>query len=78
MTLAEARARIARILGRLPRGPGATGRSVLPSTITAGKTYEAWVLCRVLEQLHAGEGYGITLMESSSIRLKSAARTNQP
>ena len=72
LTLEEARRRIDSILGGYRRAAGATGRSVLPTAVTSGKTYEAWVLCRVLEHLHADEGYGVTLVESDLVRLKSA------
>jgi hypothetical protein len=46
--------------------------SILPDKLTAGKTYEAWVLCRVLEHLHHQEHYEITLRESTKIKLKSS------
>src|SRR4051812_7779006 len=72
LTLQQARARIDRILGSYQRSVGSTGRSVLPSAVTAGKTFEAWTLCRVLEHLHADEGFAITLMESNLVRLKSS------
>jgi hypothetical protein len=72
LTLEEARLRIDRVLGDYQMAAGATGRSVLPASVTAGKTYEAWVLCDVLERLQRDEGFTITLMESTLVRLKSA------
>jgi hypothetical protein len=72
LTLNEARRRIDHVLGGYQRAAGGTGRSVLPATVTAGKTYEAWVLCDVLEHLHRDEDFTITLMKSSLVRLKSA------
>lgn len=69
LTLAQARRRIDGILQGFR---GATGQLVLPPTLTAGKVYEAWTLCRVLERLHAEEGYDITLKESTALRLRSA------
>jgi hypothetical protein len=72
LTLEEARRRIDGVLSRYRTAAGASGRSVLPASVTAGKTYEAWVLCDVLEHLRRDEGFTITLMESSLVRLKSA------
>jgi hypothetical protein len=72
LSLEDARRRIDRILAGYQRVAGASGRSVLPPAVTAGKTYEAWVLCRVLQHLHHDEGYDITLQESNMVRLKSA------
>jgi hypothetical protein len=71
LTLTEARKRIDAILRGYQRARGDLEQSVLPTTIAAGKTYEAWVLCEVLEHLRADEGYEITLHASSNVVLKT-------
>jgi hypothetical protein len=55
MTLEEARERIDQIVGRY-RERVEADESLLPGTLTAGKVYEAWVLCRVLHRLHGRLG----------------------
>jgi len=72
MNLEEARQQIDQILAGYQLANGESPTSILPVAVTAGKTYEAWVLCRVLQHLHHDEGYEITLQGSSMIRLKSA------
>jgi hypothetical protein len=72
LTLVEARARIDQILERYTNATSAAPRSILPVAVTTGKTYEAWVLCDVLERLHRIEGYDVLLVESTKVRLKSS------
>jgi hypothetical protein len=47
-------------------------QSLVPSTISSGKLYEAHVLSRVVERLAIDEGYGLTLVGGTKIQLKSA------
>jgi hypothetical protein len=46
--------------------------SVIPTSMTAGKLYEAHVLSRVIEALATQEGYSIRLINSTFLPLKSA------
>jgi hypothetical protein len=71
MTFEEARERIDRILD-LYRARVGEGETLLPGTLTAGKVYEAWILCRVLHRLHGEEGYDVQLRGASGVRLKSS------
>jgi hypothetical protein len=68
---AEARARIDRVLSGYQRAQAQPVRSVLPVTVAAGKTYEAWVLCDVLERLHASERFDVRLVNGSKVVLKT-------
>jgi hypothetical protein len=68
----QVRERIDTIFAGYRNALGAAPPSILPEAATAGKTYEAWVLCRVLEHLHKHESYEITLRRSTTIRLKSS------
>ncbi len=72
LTLPKTRERIDRILERYRAASGGPSASVLPAAVTSGKTYEAWVLCRVIEQLVNNEGYDAVLVESDRVVLKSA------
>jgi hypothetical protein len=72
LTFDRAQKQIDRIFGSYQAAVGSSRRSLLPPTLTAGKIYEAWVLCRVLEHLSQQERYTVTLRESSKICLKSA------
>lgn len=71
LTLSEVKARIDGILRRY-QSAGAAAPSVLPPALTAGKLYEAWVVCRVLERLRVEEGYAIVLRQGTRVALKSA------
>jgi hypothetical protein len=72
LTLDQARKQIDSILARYDTARKRGPRSILPSAITAGKTYEAWVLCDVLEKLTTLEGYSATLQAGARVVLKSA------
>ena len=48
------------------------GPSLIPHGITAGKLYEAWVLCDVLAHLRDVEGCQIELSEGTSVVLKGS------
>lgn len=71
LTAPEVKTRIDAILRRYQRTGGAAP-SVLPPALTAGKLYEAWVVCRVLERLRIEEGYAIVLRRATRVTLKSA------
>lgn len=66
----QVKTRIDSILQRYQ--PSAIALSLVPQTLTAGKLYEAWVLCDVLERLRADEGYTIRLLRSTKVTLKSS------
>jgi hypothetical protein len=70
--LERAKRRIDRIFDAYQQAIGASPESPLPPTLTKGKVYEAWILCRVLEHLHQQENYIATLMQSSTVVLKSS------
>lgn len=72
MNFDSARVQIDTILANYAQAKHASGQSVLPSNLTAGKVYEAWALCRVLERLRAEEGYDVVLHESTKVLLKSS------
>lgn len=72
LTLEEARARIDETLATYQTASLAAGTSLLPATLTAGKVYEAWVLCSVLDRLRNSEGYAVFLRRSTKVTLKSA------
>lgn len=50
----------------------ASKTSILPSKVTDGKVYEAWVLALVLEKLETEEGYKVSLDGGPELRLKAA------
>lgn len=78
MNFDEARREIDQILAGYQLANGESPVNILPTPVTAGKIYEAWVLCRVLQQLHRDEGYEITLQDASMVRLKSAPGSINP
>ncbi len=67
----QAKALIDQIFAQYDPALGQPG-SLLPSALTTGKVYEAWVLCEVLRRLHLHEGYTVTLRRSTKITLKSS------
>lgn len=71
LTASEVKTRIDGILRRY-QPTGAAAPSVLPPALTAGKLYEARVVCRVLERVRAAEGYSIMLRRATRVTLKSA------
>jgi hypothetical protein len=71
LTDAQARARIDKVLSDYQLAHGQPIRSVLPVTVAAGKTYEAWVLCDVLEHLRAAEGFDVQLVNGNKVVLKT-------
>lgn len=71
LTLAQVKTRIDGILGKYA-STGAPATSLVSSQLTAGKVYEAWVLCDVLSHLRYDEGFTITLRQGNKPRLKSA------
>jgi hypothetical protein len=46
--------------------------SIFSTKLAAGKTYEAWVLCKLLERLQADERYTVTLPASATVTLRSS------
>ena len=48
------------------------GSSVLGTSLTSGKVYEAWAVCEVLRRLRDEEGYHATLRRSTKLAFKSA------
>lgn len=72
MTSEEAKERIDQVLSGYRRAQATSRGSLLTTGVNAGKIYEAWVLCSVLEHLHHDEGYRVTLRESPMVRLKSS------
>lgn len=75
LTLAQAKQRIDRMLHIY----GASGRhSHLPAKLTAGKVYEAWVLCEVLERFRTVEQYSVSLVGGSKAVLKSSGGAINP
>lgn len=72
LTLAEAKQKIDAILSSYAAVTSPTPASLLSSTLTAGKVYEAWVLGIILEGLRVNEGYEVELIASSKVVLKSA------
>lgn len=71
VTHAEAVARVNRILSSY-RQAADSGHPLLRGRSGAGKMYEAWVLCEVLERLARDERYTITLRGGTSAALKSS------
>jgi hypothetical protein len=47
-------------------------QGLVPQAISAGKLYEAHVLSRIVERLVVDEGYSLTLVGGTKIKLKSA------
>lgn len=72
LTLAEARTWIDGILSRYTAGTSTSGGSLISSPLVAGKVYEAWVLCEVLERLVVDEGYNATLRYGRRMTLRSS------
>lgn len=71
LTPQEVKTRIDGILRRY-QARGGAAPSVVPPALTAGKLYEAWVVCSVLERLRVDEGYSIVLRRATNVTLKSA------
>jgi hypothetical protein len=72
LTATETKARIDAIIDGYRTATSASPNSVVPPSLTAGKVYEAWVLCSVLEMLHTVERYSVVLRQSNRIVLKSS------
>lgn len=51
--------------------PSAVARGLVPSAVSAGKLYEAYVLSLVVQRLVDDEGFKLTLVGGSKIKLKS-------
>jgi hypothetical protein len=74
----QAKQRIDTIMDGYQQAVGMQPHSVFASTATrvsasvAGKVYEAWVLCEVLERLRVDEAYAATLRGASTVTLKSS------
>ena len=64
--------RIERAIRRYARATSSQAYSLVPTSLTLGKLYEAHVLSLVLEQLHRNERLRIVLVNSNFITLKSA------
>lgn len=71
LSLAQAKAQIDQTLNAYASS-GAPATSLVPSNLTKGKVYEAWVLCEVLAHLRYDEGFAVTLRQGSSVCLKSS------
>jgi hypothetical protein len=72
LTKEEFKARIDSILLQYQAAGQSPAQSVVPASLVAGKLYEAWVLCEVLERLAADEGYKAVLVSGSSLVLRSS------
>jgi hypothetical protein len=73
MNMGQARARIETAFESLTTASDqASYTSLLPTSLTAGKLYEAYVLSRVAEKLVTVEGYDLRLINSSYLPLKSS------
>ena len=71
LTPQQAKARIDSILRQYQSATGPVV-SIVPPALTAGKLYEAWTLCVVLEALHQREGYSVLLRQGVNVTLKSS------
>jgi hypothetical protein len=72
LTPTEVKDRIDRILDGYRAVAQGSAISIIPTSITAGKLYEGWVLCEVLRNLRNAEGYDVVLHNSNSVTLKSS------
>ena len=63
------RNKIITVLSQFTTGTGA--RSLIPSTITSGKLYEAHVLACICRELTIRENFRLVLVNSSNIALKT-------
>ncbi|HEV2891135.1 MAG TPA: hypothetical protein VGX28_12240 [Frankiaceae bacterium] len=72
LTADEVRNQIDAIVDGYRAARAAAGPSVVPELLTAGKLYEAWVLCDVLEKLKSREGYQPRLRQGTKVVLKSS------
>jgi len=64
--------RVEDAIRRYARANSSSAFSLVPSSLTSGKLYEAHVLSKVLEHLHNEESFKIVLINSNLIQLKSA------
>src|SRR4051794_31614910 len=71
-SLDKAKQQVDAILNGYQLAAGMQKQSMLGAGVTAGKVYEAWVLCRVLERMHRDEGYDVMLHGSHLVTLKSS------
>lgn len=71
LTPSQVKSRIDRILRQYQSAGGAPS-SLLPPALTAGKLYEAWVLCSILDRFRLAEGYSVLLRQATRISLKSS------
>lgn len=72
LTTQQVKNRIDQIIAGYQAAVGVPTASVVPPALTAGKLYEAWVLCSVLERLRVDEGFAVQLRQSSKVTLKSS------
>jgi hypothetical protein len=72
MTAEEAKKRIADLFRRLAGARKNQTASLLASTITAGKLYEAWVLANVIKNLVQKEGFSVQFIGGTKLKLKSS------
>jgi hypothetical protein len=71
LSLSQAKARIDAIMTKYQTITIGAG-SVLSGTLTSGKTYEAWVLATVLENLRLQEGYQVMMVGGTKVVLKTS------
>lgn len=64
--------RIADMFKRYARATSKQARNLVPSTLTTGKLYEAYVLGLVAERLSTQEGFDLVLTQGTHVALKSS------
>jgi hypothetical protein len=72
MTANQIKKQIKATLGKHLAGPSTAIGKLVPSAVTEGKLYEAFVLARIVENLSIRNGYELTLVGGDKIHLKSA------
>jgi hypothetical protein len=72
MTKQQVKRRIEKCIKRYASAVSRKSYALIPTSLTAGKLYEAHVLSLLLEHLHRDEGLRIVLVNTTFIPLKSA------
>lgn len=68
----KAKRQIDAIMAGYQNAAGVSQQSIFSSNVSAGKVYEAWVLCEILARLHVDERCSVRLRGGSSVSLKSS------
>jgi hypothetical protein len=72
MTVAEIQAEIGSIFSTHLGATQAVSQTLVPSTVTSGKLYEAYVLSVLIERLAIDEGFSFVLVNGTNIKFKSS------